>query len=97
MKDLERDENGCFLGFRMNARRSKGGLYVATQGGTLQNLRVIWSGMDEPSDELLRSIAEGKRLSLQIWIEKPELALEREMELPDMTVYECIRIVQNAN
>lgn len=59
----------------------------------MQSLQIIWKGSEEPSDEYLAATLERSRLSVQVWEEKQELAREKEMEAPNMTVYECIRIV----
>ncbi|MHA2270306.1 MAG: hypothetical protein ACXACI_00475 [Candidatus Hodarchaeales archaeon] len=93
MIDLETAENGSSLGFTITGMRFKGTKYIVTKGGTMQNLQIIWKGNDEPSEDYLSAILERSRLSVQIWEEKQELAREKEMEAPNMTVYKCIRIV----
>lgn len=94
MLDLEKAENGCFLGFTMPGKRQKEIQYIITKGGTLQNLQIVWKGRNEPSEDILLPIVERKHLSVQVWKERPDLASEREMELPGMTIFECIRIVR---
>ncbi|MFQ5978900.1 MAG: hypothetical protein ACE5OZ_12300 [Candidatus Heimdallarchaeota archaeon] len=95
MLDLEKDENGCSLGFTMTGKRFKAIKYIITRGGTLQNLQIVWKGRNEPSEEILLEIIERKHLSAQVWEEKPELAHGREMEMPGMTVFQCIRIIRD--
>ena len=93
MMELEKAENGCFVGFPMQGKKQD--KYVITCGGSLQNLKILWNGSEEPSRELLLTYLSKRRLSLQVWKEKDENVNQNDFAEPNMTIYECIRIVRS--
>lgn len=93
MKELEKAENGCYIGYTMRGKQQS--KFVITCGGNLQNLKILWNDFEEPSEEVLLTYLTRRRLSLQVRKEKEKISDQNAFEEPNMVIFECIRIVAN--